>query len=293
MNPCCGVLPFMLGLTEEEAESSEERLRKSRYGRPYWLPHALVQDTHKGSKLLQRLFRLREDDAWIGAASGSQPHDWDPLLASAVAGGETAEAPPPAAEVEAEAEPEAEGEAEAEPELEPEPELSGDVRRYASAEERLHIFVKQPSFTYFSYPFDRQVAVLRLAVAGTRVLGCDAANASQLLPQLRLPSATLEEQLLSASSDWKLLGGTGALSVARPLGDDGLPIASQCEVRIAIRRNPTSYVAKELVPGAVVVLTGLLGLWLDPLQPPLVTGRCSLLIVAMLLVVQMSQRGRR
>ena len=38
MNPCCGVLPFMLSLTEDEVASSEERVRKARYCSSFWLP---------------------------------------------------------------------------------------------------------------------------------------------------------------------------------------------------------------------------------------------------------------
>ena len=42
-------------------------------------------------------------------------------------------------------------------------------------------------------------------MAGTRLLGCDAANASVVLPQLRLGSPQrIEQQLLPPSSDWRV-----------------------------------------------------------------------------------------
>ena len=62
---------------------------------------------------------------------------------------------------------------------------------------------------------------------------------------------------------------------------------------VTINPLPHMYVIKDLVPGIMIVFGGLLGLFLDPGAPPLVGGRCSLMIVAMLLVVNMSRGAKR
>jgi hypothetical protein len=50
---------------------------------------------------------------------------------------------------------------------------------------------------------------------------------------------------------------------------------------------------KDFVPGVIIVLAGLCGMFLDPTQPPLVGGRTALIILAMLLSVDLSEAGAR
>ena len=272
MNPCCGVVPDMLSLTADEAASEEVVVTKARYANSFWMPKAIVHDAHHKSELLERTFALHEDHAWIGSPLVDMPAEsWQPLpvpttaTAGTIAATTAAASSTPASESDG-----------AEPEPEPEADSPTPPRQYAASVERQRLYVKQPDFNYFSYPFDTQHAKLQLTVAGTQLLGCDAANASLLLPQLDplLSAGALSEQLLPKSSDWRLrsVGGV-ALRMQRPTDASGAPDASGCEISIEIKRNPTSFIAKELVPGMIVVLTGLLGcappsLFPAPTQPP-------------------------
>eukprot|EP00966_Prymnesium_polylepis_P143248 3306589-Prymnesium_polylepis.1 len=47
----------------------------------------------------------------------------------------------------------------------------------------------------------------------------------------------------------------------------------------------------QFLPGVLIVFCGLGALWLEPTAPPLVGGRCSLIIIAMLLIINISLRG--
>ena len=76
--------------------------------------------------------------------------------------------------------------------------------------------------------------------------------------------------------------GEAACVLPRPGVDDGT-----CRLELYVKRNWRRYTFSELLPALVVVLAGLLGLWLNPTQAPLVGARVSLLVIAILLVVQL------
>lgn len=59
---------------------------------------------------------------------------------------------------------------------------------------------------------------------------------------------------------------------------------SSCQIVIHIGRTPWMFALERLFPQFLVVQGGMLALWLSPRAPPLVGGRCGLLVTAMLLV---------
>jgi hypothetical protein len=58
-----------------------------------------------------------------------------------------------------------------------------------------------------------------------------------------------------------------------------------CELRLFLRRSPWKYFQQDFVLDVIVTLAGMTALFLDPTVPPLLGGRCSLLIVALLIVM--------
>ena len=108
--------------------------------------------------------------------------------------------------------------------------------------------------------------------------------------EIRVPSGF---QISNCGGDFWLDGGTPAEAlpttsgwrvddnaVKRTLSADG----RSCQVRMAVQRLWARFFIKSVLPNVIVVFVGLLGLWLDPTKPPLVGGRCSLLVTATLLV---------
>jgi hypothetical protein len=83
--------------------------------------------------------------------------------------------------------------------------------------------------------------------------------------------------ILPATSAWRL-----ASRIRSHPGDaDDL---RECVVEIAAQRRWERFMLRRLLPDVLVVLGGLVALWLDPKAPPLVGGRCGLLVTATLLV---------
>ena len=62
---------------------------------------------------------------------------------------------------------------------------------------------------------------------------------------------------------------------------------SECILHVHVVRDFTLFAIKRIVPGFLVVFAGLLALFLDPQAAPLVGGRCSLIILGMLVAANM------
>lgn len=65
----------------------------------------------------------------------------------------------------------------------------------------------------------------------------------------------------------------------------GNAFSGDCPVLFKIRRNNNVFVIKQLVPTIIIAEAPLISLWLDPTIPPVVAGRASIHIFAMVLVV--------
>ena len=117
-----------------------------------------------------------------------------------------------------------------------------------------------------SYPFDSQTMRLELTVRDA-ILECEAVGAS-LAP-------AGEELLLPAATPWRLVKLEAHRRQARE---------DQCTIEIELRRDAQVYMVQRLLPLILVGLGALLALNLDPVAPPLVGARCSVLIFAMVLI---------
>jgi len=106
---------------------------------------------------------------------------------------------------------------------------------------------------------------------------------------------TKQTRLLPDNRGWETHCNfdSSAIRLSRPLldpeGGGGGVDPSSCEIRVLVRRRTAPFVYKALFPVVITVITGLLGLFLDPRVAPLVTGRCSLLIIAMLLTINIAR----
>ena len=63
-----------------------------------------------------------------------------------------------------------------------------------------------------------------------------------------------------------------------------LVVPGACEIQIPLKRQSLMFMMQRLLPQFLVVQGGLGAMWLNPNSPPLVGGRCGLLITSMLLV---------
>ena len=149
-------------------------------------------------------------------------------------------------------------------------------RQYMHLATATHVHVKQ-DWNFFYFPFDRHTIVLVLSVAGTNLSTCASPNFV----------AQHEREIVAAASGWRSL----SLASRHPSDASGQPVVSRCEVTVELERVSMSHVVRELVPTSLVVFTSLLVLNLNPMDAPLLAGRCSLTIVALLLVsTSMQQR---
>jgi hypothetical protein len=235
--------------------------------------------------MFQVRLELRQDTTWIGsqyAGSDGTPQRWSPHMASP--SGNTSDAAP-------EPEPEAEAEPEAEPGM-----LPARARRYVHMEHHVEWSARQSEFDYFYEPFDNNKMVVTMVIEGANITTCSMSHLATFLhPSLNAADGQLslakQARLLPRNRGWETHcnEGASAIRLKHPTGPDGRPVYSECEISILIRRFYWPTVVKEILPNVLAVLTGLLALYLDPHQAPLVGGRCSLLIVSMLVVINTSR----
>ena len=132
---------------------------------------------------------------------------------------------------------------------------------------------------YFFYPFDAQVLMLRIKLpSGFNNTSCG---------RDELWHDDIEEvkQAMMTSADGYRLNGDNAISshtiiIAR---NDGT-VERECAIEISVIRKWPRFFLRRVIPNMLVVFGGLMALWLNPAQPPLVAGRCGLLVTATLLV---------
>ena len=119
------------------------------------------------------------------------------------------------------------------------------------------------SFDYFYFPFDYQTINFKLGVDGGDIFSC----ASVMNPDginVQLPD----------DDSWIL---TSSKSEASGSGD-------VCHIKIQIRRNFLLFFVKNIIVLMIIIQVALISLWLNPRQPPLLSGRFSIQIFAMVLV---------
>ena len=92
--------------------------------------------------------------------------------------------------------------------------------------------------------------------------------------------AEYDEHVLPSSGEWRTIGVDLAVR------------HNACTMRLVIRREQVGYMSRSFVLDCFVVIAGMTSLFLDPTIPPLLGGRCSLLILAMLITMnRFSQRA--
>jgi len=127
------------------------------------------------------------------------------------------------------------------------------------------------------YPFDsHELKILLQPTAGSDILNCG---------QESLLGLTVPDNVIVEESEFYLLG-PGIHSKVLQVGN-----ATLCEIIVPVKRSTIVYFIQEFFPAVLIVFCGLGALWLEPTAPPLVGGRCSLIIIAMLLIINVSLRG--
>jgi len=139
------------------------------------------------------------------------------------------------------------------------------------------------SFNFGRFPFDKQSIELVFEVPGT-ALSCDEI-AAQLATQPLLPAAASWTQTGPpvAQEDAASVPDTLIVDVARPV--------DRCVLLLPIQRVSTVYIVQSFMPLCILVLGALMALQLNPTVPPMVGGRMSALIFAMVLVSLKSKGG--
>ena len=174
-------------------------------------------------------------------------------------------------------------------------------KKYAHYDFSLSFEALQPQVKYDHYPFDNFELSIPLTVPGFEITNCANNRLNPFLhPSLMNQDGSIiltkQTRLLPDNRGWETHCNfdQSAIRISRPLlnpesGRDAQIDVSACEIRILVRRRTAPFVYKALFPVIITVVTGLLGLFLDPRVPPLVTGRCSLLIIAMLLTINIAR----
>jgi hypothetical protein len=249
LNPCIGIIGQMLSMTAESAEIATTQSIKSEQRRNLWVPVPEVADKYESTTIGKTLFALNRN-----------PGMWS--LEDAVASGElTAQTPGVNA-----------------------------TSTVAQLQMSLRHAVKQVDTTYYYYPFDVQVIRVRFLASDFNISTCGTANFvtadfdSLLPPEIGLSVIRSDVSFRSRFKDilknqhgfpWQSAGHQ-----ARSFRS-----ADGCTLEIAIDRDFSSALVKEILPGCLIVLVGLLGSFLDPKHPPLMGGRVTLILVAILLVI--------
>jgi len=160
--------------------------------------------------------------------------------------------------------------------------------------------IQQPmDLDYTFFPFDYHILPLNIEIPSTQLTGCD-----ELIENLRQVELLPESErgvhkLLPTSGTWLFYecgtaggGCTQAqmekdIFVDRALQGSGNTTAGTniCPIRIKIKRSNMIFIIKQLLPLMIIAEAPLIALWLNPNIPGLVGARCSLSILAMVLVL--------
>mmetsp|Transcript_59090 Transcript_59090/g.97793 ORF Transcript_59090/g.97793 Transcript_59090/m.97793 type:complete len:718 (+) Transcript_59090:79-2232(+) len=155
-----------------------------------------------------------------------------------------------------------------------------------------HRFTFSQDWNHVTYPFDTQTTVFSLKV----VPSADLTTCADVYHEIRAHKG----QLLHSTSSFILARDDrstihSAHMPAPPSSNANhqsslasMPRVDLCEIRIKLERQPLVFTVTSLMPEAIIVTAGLLAIHLDPKVPPLLSGRCSLLAVGILIIINKS-----
>jgi hypothetical protein len=162
--------------------------------------------------------------------------------------------------------------------------LEGDAKLVPNAHLRLEVKVEnvrieQEDMDYFFYPFDAQMLMLRIKLpSGFNNTNCGTDE---------LWGDDMEEtykDMMSSADAYELNGDTAISSHLIVIARGDGTVTSECAIGISVIRKWPRFFLRRVIPNMLVVFGGLMALWLNPMAPPLVGGRCGLLVTATLLV---------
>jgi len=120
-----------------------------------------------------------------------------------------------------------------------------------------------PSLSFATYPFDIQDFQVRFDL-GQHV---NAFTCNSLLddPASKLAQLQADGELASVlpTTNEYQLRGLGAVTVAHPIGPDGLPLTGKCDLIFRVRRDSSIVFLKVIIPTIIIVYVGLLSVFLS------------------------------
>jgi hypothetical protein len=261
LNPCIGIMSSLASMTQDESQSDISRVLKQADLRNFWVPEPRVEPADFRKTTLERSFQLetRRSNA-----------SWDDLDSQ-----RPVEVPftfvPPMREARRE--------------------WGEHVARMRV--EETHELI-QRHFYYFYYPFDSQALMIDFQYSDFHATTCgmpvDGGEDSFV------DADTLDE-VVSAYGQFELDKSCDALQrlnwtafeLAVWRGNNGvvtIPKTFGCQLVVCLKRRPASYLLQFLIPSSLVTLSTLFALVISPIEPDLATARASILLVAMLLLVE-------
>ena len=149
----------------------------------------------------------------------------------------------------------------------------------AAMQTTLGISVKQAHFDYGWYPFDKQSVRVTLALPeGANITTCGTAaffGGEARVQQLHQSLSTL----LTRENGWRIDGPPSSFT---PQGKSN----NRCTIEIPIERIPDPYIYQNVIPATLVCIASLMALLLNSESADTTAGRTSVLLVAMLLLVE-------
>jgi len=155
---------------------------------------------------------------------------------------------------------------------------------------------------YYAFPFDVHTLYSVFEVKpASNIVGCNSswlmsrdaettggiADADGMIALTNISTFGLTElnKILPASGDWNFdYSEAQGPQVALYPG----PSSETCVLRIRLRRNPMVYTLKAFVPDLIVMCIAMASLFINPAIPPLFGGRCSILILCILITMNSS-----
>ena len=154
---------------------------------------------------------------------------------------------------------------------------------------------------YFGFPFDVHTVYMFLkAKPAVQLTGCNSTwtlsaakdntgmlnattDGEYLLDIDKAHTYSIAEmnKILPASRDWNF----DNVETDGPQVKIYLDGTDTCVVKMRLRRNPTVYILKAFLPDLIVMCIGMASLFINPQIPPLFGGRCSILIISMLITM--------
>ena len=152
--------------------------------------------------------------------------------------------------------------------------LREDNHSHFTAISEVQIF--QNHHDYFYFPFDKQTVELPLSTDRVNISMCGHPR------MVNNGDRDALSHLFPDTSEWSLDPAVTTLSFIR---------GGHCIVSIPVKRNPMSFLMTIVAPSLLVVLGSLFSLSVDPEKADAAAARASVLLVAMLLLVENSRDG--